>query len=151
MAETTKTGNEYSSAFDDKGNIIFSKTGEETQIAFKASEIARLKNTIFTHTHPSSNSFSADDLAFAANAKLKEMRVVSEKYKYSIRPKKTWGDYHALFNGHKKAYDDLYPEYYALVRIKGTMTPAEASWEHLHKTLLAVAKRFNLIYKREVR
>ena len=151
LAETNRTGDESAAAFSSDGKVILDKMGEATSVRFEESEITKLKGAIFTHSHPSNNSFSADDLAFAANAKLKEMRIVSTRYKYSLYPQKTWGDYHKLYYSHREIRRELHPKYYKLVMVDYKMSPAEASWEHTHETMTILAKRFKLIYKREAR
>ena len=69
---------------------------------FTYNEVARLKDSVFTHNHPSAlgrtgvgaigTSFSHQDLTFAVGANVKEMRAVTPTYTFSVkRPKNGWG------------------------------------------------------------
>ncbi len=72
-------------AFDAAGKGLMAKDGEESQIEFSLEEMEKLKRAdVFTHNHPSGGSFSSDDMKFAYFLDIKELRVTSRKYSYSV-------------------------------------------------------------------
>ena len=83
--------------FNSDGELLFEKIGDEDSVpkegeSFTKQEISLMQNAIITHNHPntpdgdSNNSFSNNDLAFAAQCNMKEIRSVSNGYYYSMKP-----------------------------------------------------------------
>ena len=104
VAEESIRHNRYETAvaYDSKGNLLLNKKGGSRSVSFTKDEIAKLEDSVFTHNHPSAlwqtgiraigTSFSHQDLTFAVNANLKEIRAVTPTYTFSIkRPKNGWG------------------------------------------------------------
>lgn len=104
VAEATIRQNKYETAvaYDSKGNLLLNKKGDSRVVRFTNSEIAKLKDSVFTHNHPSAlgakgimaigTSFSHQDLTFAVGTNLKEIRAVTPTYTFSIkRPENGWG------------------------------------------------------------
>lgn len=104
VAEATISRNKYETAiaYDSKGNLLLNKKGGSRSVRFTNSDIAKLKDSVFTHNHPNAlgekglraigNSFSHQDLTLAVNANVKEMRAVTPTYVFSVkRPKNGWG------------------------------------------------------------
>lgn len=104
VAESTIRQNRYETAvaYDSKGNLLLNKKGGSRSVRMTNDEVARLKDSVFTHNHPSAlgktgvraigTSFSHQDLTFAVNANVKEMRAVTPTYTFSVkRPKSGWG------------------------------------------------------------
>lgn len=104
VAESTIRQNRYETAvaYDSKGNLLLNKKGDSRSVGMTNDEVARLKDSVFTHNHPSElgktgsgaigYSFSHQDLTFAVNANVKEMRAVTSTYTFSVkRPKNGWG------------------------------------------------------------
>lgn len=82
-------------AFNEKGEMLLNKQGEKSSVFFHATEIAKVKNAVFTHNHPSGRGLSIEDLNFAEQADLREMRAVGDnehgKFTFIIkRPKDGW-------------------------------------------------------------
>lgn len=103
-AEAYISRNRYETAvaYDNKGNLLLNKKGGSRTVHFTNNEVTRLKDAVFTHNHPSAlgqtgiraigTSFSHQDLTFAVNANLKEMRAATPTYTFSVkRPKNGWG------------------------------------------------------------
>lgn len=81
-------------AFDDKGNMLFSKKGEQHYVEYGADGV-KTTNAIVTHNHPSGASFSAEDMAGMVRYNQKEMRATGKEYTFSMkRPKGGWGISH---------------------------------------------------------
>jgi len=90
--------------FDDEGNIVFEKKGEQYSIAFTNNEVELFKDKIFTHNHPRGwespdgsmgrigNSFSPADILIAINSDIKEIRAVTPNFTFiMVRPSSGWG------------------------------------------------------------
>ncbi len=76
-------------AFKDDGSIIFQKDGEKDCVRFNEGERKLCYGSIFTHNHPSgSSSFSPEDIRWACQSEMKEMRVIArggEKFTMSMK------------------------------------------------------------------
>lgn len=92
---------EYGMVMDENGNVIWKGTdNRQGSVSIKANA----ENRIVTHNHPpqissknmadradGGGSFSKQDLMYAANANVSEMRAVIGRYSFSIRrPKTGW-------------------------------------------------------------
>jgi len=140
--------------FDQDGNIVFSKDGERSQVSFTPDEVSLIKgkNLIFTHNHPALGvSFSWADVNFAVRTDLAEMRAVGKEYVHSIkRPAAGWPDINVLYAHYRLANEEVETEFWNRINA-GEMTMDEAEKEHWHEVWTRVARRLNLLYKREVR
>ena len=78
-------------AFDDNGNMLFSKKGGPHSVEYGA-EGPKTTNAVVTHNHPRGASFSSDDVAGMVFFNQKEMRATGKEYTFSLkRPAKGWG------------------------------------------------------------
>lgn len=87
---------EHCAIYDKDGNKLFEKKGTESEVRFTADELQRMKGGIVTHNHPpeingqkysDGGSFSKSDAQLMVDMGLTEMRAVSTKYDYSLKPK----------------------------------------------------------------
>jgi hypothetical protein len=77
--------------FDEKGNVLFEKSGTKNHVKFTNDEWKRMKQfegTTSTHNHPAGASFSFDDFDVSRDLKQSSMRVTSVKSGYEINFKK---------------------------------------------------------------
>lgn len=90
------TGNkrEMGVLMDSKGNELFRKKGTKSHVNITKKDLSNIdtKNTIFTHNHPNSLSFSLNDILFAGELGLKEIRAIAPNSSlgsvvFKIRPK----------------------------------------------------------------
>jgi SPP1 gp7 family putative phage head morphogenesis protein len=130
-------------AFGPEGNILLSKSGSVDTIVITREEGARLKGAIFTHNHPRSSSFSPADINTSCNTELKEIRVASSKYSYSMRLKDgsnfsrtLWDDIEPAMNHH---YYDVKFEFTAKIAT-GEMPLEDAELQHWHEVWSRVVK-----------
>lgn len=69
--------------FDDNGNEIIFKDGEQYKVEFRGKELEQLKNMNLTHNHPTKSDydsmFSRRDLVFAYDNDLKSMITINQK------------------------------------------------------------------------
>jgi len=154
MNEFKKDGLEHTAILDEKGNIIFTKTGTKNQITLSPSESGILRrqkihSLTMIHNHPNSSSFSDSDLIFAKRVRLKRLRVISDKYRYEIYPKKLgdWPDAMAVRMKYLEEKSKTYYKYYNKVH-SGLLGPREAWQQHSHEIMKNLSKRFDLVYKR---
>jgi hypothetical protein len=94
-AEIIAKENEHAFVFDDEGQLVFFKKGDEDSISFTEDERAQFKDKIFTHNHPLGTSISDADIAFAIGNDLREIRAVGKldgrRMEYRlVRPKDGW-------------------------------------------------------------
>lgn len=71
-------------AFDASGRVMFEKSGGRSQVGFTEDECRRFAGLTCTHNHPSGSSFSRQDIHFSIARRIKEMRAVGRRYRYSI-------------------------------------------------------------------
>lgn len=81
---------EMAIVYDGNGKYLFTKRGNETEIAFTRKEGKMLKGSIITHNHPSGGSFSIQDIRTLKISGASEIRVVGENYVYYMRAPKEW-------------------------------------------------------------
>tara|TARA_R110000803_G_scaffold176418_1_gene238891 strand:+ start:721 stop:1848 length:1128 start_codon:yes stop_codon:yes gene_type:complete len=95
ILKDSKNKKEIGVLYDAKGAVLFRKVGTAKSVKFLHSEIGHIdmKKVILTHNHPSSASFSIDDIIFAASTGIKEMRAIAPESQlgavvFKIKPKK---------------------------------------------------------------
>ena len=137
---------ETAGAFNEKGDLIFVKDGEEMSVNFTKEEGDSFEGLRFTHNHPKGSGFSPQDVKFACKAKMKEMRVVSKRdgVRYALSMKDGSNFTHELWE------EKIWPahNYYDTeVRVEfktkmndGTMTIKQANNEHFPKLWALVAE-----------
>ena len=90
------TGNkrEMGVLMDSKGNELIRRKGTKNHVNITKKDLSDIdtKNTIFTHNHPNSLSFSLNDILFAGELGLKEIRAIAPNSSlgsvvFKIRPK----------------------------------------------------------------
>jgi hypothetical protein len=78
---------EHAYAFSGDGELLFHTTDEaDSQVGFNDAELALLAGAVLTHNHPGGRSFSEEDVTFAMRVGLAEMRVVTARSRYVLRP-----------------------------------------------------------------
>lgn len=75
-------------ALDEEKNVKIVKEGNENSIFFDENEKKLMHKSIFTHNHPKNSSHSEEDLKFAYDLDLQEIRVVNMDKVISIKPNK---------------------------------------------------------------
>lgn len=148
--------------FDKYGNVIIDKRGDHKSVAFTDDEILRMKDAVFTHNHPkgwgfgekdpqrNGNSFSGEDLDIAIRADLKEIRVVTPKYTFSMkRPEKGWGvsseDFKLAFVSENFK---LQNEFLRKIK-KGDMEIQQAEATHFHILSKRLSEKFKWQYEQK--
>ncbi len=149
--------------WDGKGNIVLSRTGSADQVSFTRQELTAINPVISTHNHPSgtkyppsdprygSNSFSLSDVKSACLTKLRELRVVSPQYRYSLKPPQEGWDIDYFDTVLRPEFDALFyqtrREFIAQVQ-KRTVMPHVAGIILLHEVWTRLAARLGLQYAR---
>jgi hypothetical protein len=148
-------------AVSPSGKVLLNKKGTKSEVLISKQEIedmSRANNVIFTHNHPSSNSFSLNDMHMGMSINAKEIRIVSKKYTYSLKPPKIsmslvgprdnhWPNPENLNNIMKEQesinYDKLVP------KVQSGEISTETAWlTHTHNVIKSTAKTFEMEYSR---
>lgn len=78
---------EHAYAFSADGEPLFHRTTDsESAVRFDAEALAMLPSAVLTHNHPGGRSFSERDVTFAMRIGLAEIRVVTARSRYILRP-----------------------------------------------------------------
>lgn len=156
--------NETAFAWDTAKRLVLKKEGARDRISFEDFEIALLGGTIFTHNHPQGlefaeddprsygNSFSMQDLRLACYAELAELRVVTPRLRFSLKPPATGWNFaywltvmEPIYLRHKAEVSRELRE----ASSSGTMTLAQAITAHFHSICSRVSTELGLEYRRE--
>lgn len=82
---------EVALAFDGAGDLRLFKAGEESQVAFTAEELLRLRDSFFTHNHPSRSFLTVRDIEFACHHDVAQLRAVAGPIVHVLtRPATGW-------------------------------------------------------------
>lgn len=147
--------------YDTSGNLLLHKDGQQYSVGFTRAEVARMKGGVFTHNHPgglqypssdprsAGNSFSPDDINVAVLAELAEIRAVTPKRRFSMRPGPgaPWPDAHVIQAEYDRADREVSARNWQLVRT-GARTIAQAEAWHFDEVWTIVAKRLGLRYRK---
>lgn len=68
---------ESAACVDKDGNVLFFKDGEESQVAFNQEECRLMAGNVLTHNHPSSTSFSVEDVDCWLANDMQEIRATN--------------------------------------------------------------------------
>ncbi len=139
--------------YDQSGNEVFAKVGQQHQVDFTVAEVTQMKGCILTHNHPAGGAptFSPEDVAVASSYELAEIRAVSQDWHHSLRPSSAgWNAQYFdsdIRPSAEKHWKDLRTEFVPLVT-SGKMTQKEAAYEMLHQLWVRVANELGLDYQR---
>jgi len=155
MKKYHEDGLEHSIAIDDAGNTVLETRGTVNKVEFTESDIMKAQGTTFIHNHPNPCSFSMDDIIFANKINAKEIRVISDKYEYILKPKKYWPTPYRLetiYNDTNKALHSKFEkDFWRLIDEKG-LSPEDAGTltfqEHSHRIIQTISSTLDLDYKR---
>ena len=152
-------------AYDDEGNQIFFKDGEQYEVEVSLLEGANFKGKVVTHNHPrgleypesdprnKGNSFSKADIDLASYYQVAEIRAISNGYRHSMKaPEKGWHETFGTQANLNKVMDDIDAQVrktFTKRILAGKMLNAEAEAQHHHEIWVRFSKKYNLEYKRE--
>ena len=82
---------ESAACIDNDGDTVFFKDGEEAQVAFDWAESAAMAGRTLTHNHPSSSTFSKEDVHTFVNTEMREIRATTRSGRtYSLSQTKDY-------------------------------------------------------------
>lgn len=152
--------NERSYAFDGEGNQVFYRVGVGSSVTFSEDEMTGFKDMHMTHSHPrgqeledgnpmkKGNSFSPEDIAFAAKADLAEMRAVSGGYVHVMRrPSGGWPDPESIFYRSEFRSDSVRTRFSTAI-FAGQMKVWEANAAHWHTVWEEICPEEGMEYER---
>ena len=160
-------------AFTSDGGLVLTKEGELRSLPFEDRERAQLKGTVFTHNHPLRiialgddesddhyhffeiplRGLSLEDIYFACQVQLAEMRVVDSEYVYSLLPaidRDTFSpdDIDLIHEAFHFAYDRFSAVWEAAAEVEGfdLEMASEANLYYPVRTLLLAAASVGMAY-----
>ena len=155
---------ETAAAWNAEGEEVLTKSGDKRRIIFTDEEIVLLRGTIFTHNHPGGlafsdddprsfgNSFSLADIRLACDTALTEIRAVTPKLRFSLKPPSAGWDseywqqvLEPIYSKHKSG---VTRELLAAIET-GKLSEPIAESLHFHEICLRVAAEASLDYQRE--
>ena len=156
----------FESAFvyDPHGNLVLGKDGGQYEVGFSPEELGLMKGNILTHNHPRGlgfpdtdprswgNSFSDDDIFLASTHELAEIRAVTPKQRFSMKPPvEGWSQTYweetilpTLVETNRAVIVD-FGQQFELYQ----MTKAEVEAEHWHEVWSRISSKLGLKYTRE--
>lgn len=144
---------EHATAFNPTtGEVVLRKTtGQRSRVSFTPAELALMPDTVLTHNHPSSSSFSPADVAFMIVNDLAEIRAVGTRYSYRlIRPDGGWEPLTDVRLRQRRAEDPVWED--LMVRVaRGEISRAEASVQFYHEVWSRVFRGTPVRYIRRER
>ena len=156
----TKRDNEVGFIFNKDGKIIKQMSGDHNSIQFYPEDMMFLKNSIFTHNHPSAtgfpmthvksigNSFSIGDIRTAIAGDAAEFRAVTPKFNFVMkRPKTGWPTETRMLQVVREVEADVYAEFSMLMN-RGITTAAKLEVMHWHRIWTIAAKKLGMIYEK---
>lgn len=139
---------ETGAAFNQDGDILFSRQGLADRVDLTDDELKLLNNATFTHNHPMGMSFSIADIRMAISHNIKEIRAITPLLRYSMSPKKQWVAKITLIATINEVKTQANRVVNEKIRL-GEIHPQFAEAEYLHYIWLMVAERLDLDYRRE--
>lgn len=145
---------------DKDGNILIDKSeGKKSEVAFTEEEASKMKDAVVTHNHPSSTTFSWQDVQLLVMRELSEIRAVAKDGNLVYSLKKDvlnelssdfWYDYYVAQQMYKtNVVDDIWN--------KSAQTDADAvrcnkmCTDYMHQWLTDNSRRYGFIYTQQRR
>ncbi len=154
ILEHVFTENDFETAaiVDKDGNrVMVQSQGHPSQVSFTKDEIAKVRGNYFTHNHPSSRSFSLDDIRLSATHGPLEMRAAGNDgtvYRMSSPRGEVWPSAERVSESHALHDRGVQAEF--MLRIeRGELSVADANREHAHEVWTRVSKDLGLNYSRD--
>jgi hypothetical protein len=145
---------EHAVVLDDEGTLLVNKEGKRTEVSFTPDEVTRMRGAaVFTHNHPGGTSFSLPDILMAKRLNIREMRVVTERALYVLRPPTAGWPALALkdlLSAVQTADAEIEGRLGAQIQ-DGGLSKAEANRRHWHEVWTQVARQVGLHYRRRTR
>lgn len=149
-----KHNGETAVVFNAQGRYVFSRTEPGTPIRFTDGEMALMRDAIVTHNHPAGTSFGDTDIATACNAQVREMRIVTSEYTFSMQPPKGgWSLelWHKTINPAPLDAEQMILSYLGDAVGEGRMTEAQYRFEYIDRTWEVVAQHTGIVYRKQRR
>jgi hypothetical protein len=153
-----KLNHERAVVIDQKGNIILEKTGTDNMVIFTDNEFAQMKGKTLIHNHPAGwsfdktdprhwgNSFSPEDIKIAAELNVPEIRVVTPRYIFYMKPGESgWPGKNILNSMIRKYNDDVRTMLFGKIN-KNLISTKDAEAAHWHLVNTKLAEFFKLKY-----
>lgn len=138
------------------GDTILAKEGGAHSVEFTGYDVVALQGAVLTHNHPSGVSFSVDDLVFASNCNLTEIRATGvgfdgQRHLYRMRlgPSGEWPEPAQIVKEVTFRGAEVQASIWEQINA-GNLTYNTAIQEHYDSLARIVADRLGLTYIHEV-
>ena len=136
---------------DYQGKVIAEKTSRsQDEVVFDVEQVKSFRGKIFTHNHPVVSAFSPEDIEFAMEFGLAQLRLVDRKYKYVLIPGpegwslSTWESVERILGQVKKEVGTILTEKI----VSGKMSEDQFDEAFWHEVWDRIAKQTGLKYER---
>lgn len=116
---------EHGGVFSQNGDLLIKRKGEADRISWSSEERAIMQGTKLTHNHPSGAGFSSDDIKFACEHRLNEMRAIGSDRSYSMH----FADGRDFTPGDWKKIENVYDKNYQMGVAKVRIEFAGKEWD----------------------
>lgn len=145
---------ETAAVFAGDGTLVLRKAGERAAVHFTRQEVLQMIDAaVFSHNHPRNTSFSLADVDLAWRLRIGEIRVVSQRFLYWMRPPAGgWRqiEWKVIEEMVTEVREQVIQEFQVLLRT-GRLTEAEVDLRGWHTIWVRVARRLSLSYARRRR
>jgi len=150
------SGNESLISFGADGEVLLQKTGNKNSVDFTDAEGEAMKGAaVEIHNHPSSSSFSSQDIQHYAYLEVEKGVIVSEKFTYTVEPPAIgWGpwrdlgqEYNSISSSLRTKYEAVYDAHKAAGMSEADAQDATAQ-AHSHEVMEKLADKYKLTYRR---
>jgi hypothetical protein len=77
-------------AYGENGELLFRKNGDAGSVTLNELEMAVARASVWTHNHPTGNTFSPNDVRVAFVCQVRELRAVDQHWVYRLRDPDNW-------------------------------------------------------------
>jgi len=150
------SGNESLAALGDNGEMLLQLAGNKNSVDFTNAEGEAIRGAaVEIHNHPSSSSFSGQDIQHFAFLEIKKGIVVSEKFTYTVEPPaEGWGPWQDMGQAYRSIHSSLRSKYEAVYQAHKAAGMSEADAQdltaqvHSHEVMEKLAPKYKLKYTR---
>lgn len=140
---------EYGAFFRSDGSLLLDRVGTAKCIRFSDDELKSANGCLFTHNHPLGFTLSIEDVLIAQIGQLSEVRVVTERFRFMLRPDGSWPSRPAIVSAYRSERSRADAD--ARGSVDSGETPWScAQWEVEHRLIELVARKLHMHYDREV-
>jgi len=140
---------EHGALFRSDGSLLQDRVGTVNRVTFSDDVLKAASGCLFTHNHPGGFTISNDDVLLAQIFGMSEVRVVTDKFRFMLRPDGSWPSRPAIVSAYRSERRRADADAHGAVD-SGEVPFSCAQWEIEHRLLELVARKLHMHYDREV-